>query len=276
MRIIELSGYIEPDRSIIGRAATDADYDEVISEDTSLRIGGVEVLSYRVMRGEMLAIARELSEKSRYTEGQRTSGLKTKSAIYGYMPRNPVRCDWCRATTHSRQDRRLHELSIRYAEMVDALYPDDAGVGFASSDWTLGSSRFSSLSVNVNFAIRYHTDSGNARGMKSNVFIYRKGCSGGRLVVPGARLAFEQKMGALIIFDGHSITHGVTPICGNGVGDIMRSSIVLYTMHRMSHCLPPSEEIARSKSKMSEQAHQKRLGNPRLKELYKEQLRTDL
>lgn len=274
MRIIDLKGYKEPSRDIIGKPATDNDYDEVISSDTSVRIGGVEVLRYQVIRGELLSIAKHLSEKSTYTEGERTSGLKTRSAIYGYMPRNPVRCDWCRVTSQSKKDPYLYRLATRYAEIVEKMYPDQIGIGFVSDDWTMGDSRFCSLNVNVNFAIKYHTDSGNVKGMKSNVFIYRKGCTGGRLVVPGARLAFEQKMGALIIFDGYNITHGVTQIQKTS-NDFMRSSIVLYTMHRMAHCLPPSEEIARSQAKMSEQARQKRLGNPRLKQLYEKQLMED-
>jgi len=274
MNIINLSGYKEPGRDIIGRQATDDDYDDVISSDTILQVNGVEVLRYQILTGRALALAKTLSEKSELTEGERTSGLKTRSAIYGYMPRNPVRCDWCRVTQNTKRHPGLHSLAVEYAEAIDDMYPDDVGAGGISEDWRMGRSRFCSLNVNVNFAIKYHTDSGNIKGMKSNVFIYRKGCSGGRLVVPGARLAFEQKMGALIIFDGHSITHGVTAIKPERA-DYMRSSIVLYTMHMMQHCLSPNEESMRSKQKMSAQAREKRLGNPRLRERYRDQLKNN-
>jgi hypothetical protein len=267
---IAADDYREPDRSIIGVVPSDQDYDRVISTDTVVTIKGREVLRYQVMRGEILSIAKALSDRSEYTDGERTSGLKTRSAIYGYMPRNPVRCDWCRQTANSGKNPGLHDLAARYARLVDDLYPDDDGAAVLE-DWRFPGSRFSSLSINQNFAIKYHTDSGNMKGMQSNVFIYRQGCKGGRLVVPGLRVAFEQKLGALIIFDGFSITHGVTKIKPVSK-DYVRSSIVLYTMSRMAHCLPPEEEQARSKAKMSQQARQKREGNPRLMELYQRQL----
>lgn len=271
MKDMTFDSYKEPDRDIIGKVPTDDDYDEVISSDANIFIKGKEVLRYRVMRGEMLSLAKALSDQAVYSEGERTSGLKTRSAIYGYMPRNPVRCDWCRKTAASSQNKSVHRLAERYAQLVDGMYPDPEDTG-VSDEWRFPGTRFSSLNINQNFAIKYHTDSGNIDGMKSNVFIYRKGCTGGRLVVPGMRIAFEQKMGALIVFDGYTITHGVTKIQPTS-DEYVRSSIVLYTMSRMAHCLPPAQEMARAKSKMSTQASEKRHGNPRLMELYKKQLK---
>jgi hypothetical protein len=262
--------YREPDRKIIGKVPTDDDYDRVISSPCRVIVRGREVLRYQVVRGRLLSIAKHLSDKSEYVQGERTSGLKTRAAIYGYMPRNPVRCDWCRQTSMDSSSRSLYPYVEEYAKMVDDMYPEQDKTE-VHEEWRIAKTRFSSLNINQNFAIKYHTDTGNIKGMKSNVFIYRKDCTGGRLVVPGLRVAFEQKMGALIIFDGFSMTHGVTQIVKTSE-DYVRSSIVLYTMTRMAHCLPPTDEIKRAKEKMSQQAKQKRDGNPRLMELYKKQL----
>ncbi len=56
------------------------------------------------------------------------------------------------------------------------------------------------------------SDTGNFKGVYSNVMILKRGVGGGGLVCPEFDLAFAQDGRALILFDGESVIHGVGPI----------------------------------------------------------------
>ena len=261
---IDIDNYNEDD-SMIGKQPTNEHYDNVISCDTDLYINGIMVLKYRILTGEVLKYANYLNNNAKITSGKRVNGLGVSNDILGFMPRNPTRCNWCRATASSKKNPKNFGAAVKYAEMIDSLY-DCEHDNNVLNDWLLGSSRFSTLNINKNFAIKYHRDSGNIKSQKSNVFICRKNATGGRLVIPHANIAFEQKNGALIIFDGHSIVHGVTPIEIHSGG--YRSSLVLYTMLEMKNCLSPVDESKRAGDRYGEIAREKRNGSPKLRARY--------
>lgn len=263
--------------SMIGKHAADTDYDKMISADTDIYLDDELVVSYRITSGRVLSLAATLSKKSKLTSGKRTNGLSVKNAIYGYLPRNPTRTNYCRPSGASLTAMPLHAIGEEYAQHIAELYssinPDQANIDSGamaarvSDEWRINGTMWSTLNINVNFAIKYHRDTGNWPGVFSNVFIYRQGCTGGNLSIPEMRVALKQQNGACIFFHGGSLIHGVTDIRTTSESFI-RSSIVLYTMRDMQHCKSKTEERASHARRVDEIALEKRQGNPKLRERY--------
>lgn len=278
---IEVLRYTSADlidcESMIGKHARDADYDELISVDTDVYLDDELVISYRVTSGRVLALAATLSKKSELTSGKRTNGLSVKNAIYGYLPRNPTRTNYCRPSSASLTAMPLHAIGEEYAQHISDLYESTNSSQFGVDseaiasrvldEWRINGTMWSTLNINVNFAIKYHRDTGNWPGVFSNVFIYRQGCSGGNLSVPELRIALKQQNGACIFFHGGRLIHGVTDIKTTSK-NFIRSSIVLYTMRDMQHCKTKSEERAAHANRVDEIAREKRDGNPKLRKRY--------
>lgn len=267
---IDIDNYTETN-DFIGKQALIRDYDNLITVDTDIYIDGVLSLEYRVSNGIELSMIKKLVIESNYTGGKRTNGLSVYNAIYGYMPRNPTRCARCRPTSSSKTNVSLHTVAVNYANLIEGKY-SGSKTDSVKSLWLLGKSRFSTLNINKNHAIKYHRDSGNITDYKSNVFIYRTGCIGGDLVLPHAKIALEQKMGAFIIFRGNDIVHGVTPIIPIKK-KYVRASAVLYTMNDMKHCLSYGEESVESANRYDEIANEKRNGNPKLRLRYAKKIK---
>lgn len=262
---------------LIGRQAADSEYDNLVSEDTDIYLDGELVATYRLVNEGVLKLAATLAKKSKLTKGKRTNGLSVQNAIYGYLPRNPTRCNYCRPSGASIQHPGMHDIGVQYARAVNDIYrnanpgqwdADHRKIDVAvAPEWRISDTMWSSLNVNVNFAIKYHRDTANWHGTFSNVFIYRQGCSGGDLVLPELRIAMKQKSGACIFFHGGKLIHGVTPIRATSKNAV-RASIVLYTMKEMKHCKTPEDEALAHASRVDEIAKEKRLGNPKLRKRY--------
>jgi hypothetical protein len=266
---------------LIGREPRNDHYSKLITSDTDVYLDGILIISYRVQAGDALKLAATLSKKSKLTKGKRTNGLTVKNAIYGYLPRNPTRTNYCRPTGSSLNSRPMNEIGSLYAEQMQQLYreanPDRCEADMAlvapdvKVDWRIAGTMWSSLNVNVNHAIKYHRDSANWPGVYSNVFIYRQGCTGGDLVLPELGIAVKQRSGACIFFHGGKFIHGVSQIVETSPHPI-RSSIVLYTMREMRNCSTPDDEYDVHAARMDEIALEKRLGNPKLRARYKSKI----
>ena len=120
-------------------------------------------------------------------------------------------------------------------------------------DYRLVDTPYTTANINVNHAIKYHTDSGNIKGSYSNVLILKEYCTGGELVLPDYRIALEQSDGALCIFRGQEEIHGVMPLKPYKE-NFYRASIVYYTLAQLQHCYPYKEEVTRLNIKKRERA----------------------
>jgi hypothetical protein len=132
------------------------------------------------------------------------------------------------------------------------------------ADWRPTNTPFTTCNFNVNHAIKYHRDSGNFKGVFSNVLILKDGIAGGQLVFPELGIAFEQADGALGIFDGQKWIHGVTALQKTKPNGY-RASIVYYALSGMKDCYPYKEEVARYKKIRVVKEDDAALGNPKLR-----------
>lgn len=244
--------------SLIGCVPSPSEFSAVLEPPVRLRLAGKTVGVYTVLPSPVRKFGHEIAAVVKPTSGRRSQGLRTKSAVFGSLPRVPIRNYYCRLSADSINDpgvwrrvrllaseitaiyrRELPEEFVRHAkETRDAIVPD----------WVIEGTPFTTVNFNVNHAIRYHRDAANQKGVWSNVAILRKGCRGGLLVLPEYGVALSQRDGALILFDGQRVIHGVTPIVGDGY----RVSIVLYALDAFRNCYPFAEELEHAKNHRTE------------------------
>jgi hypothetical protein len=71
---------------------------------------------------------------------------------------------------------------------------------------------------------------------------FKKDIEGGHLTIPELDLAFDIGDQSLLLFDGQSLLHGVTPF-RRTTDAAMRYTVVFYSLEGMWRCEPPGEEL---------------------------------
>jgi hypothetical protein len=137
-------------------------------------------------------------------------------------------------------------------------------------EWKIGKTPFTSGIVNKNNWLKYHFDAGNFKGVLSNMVVFKKGTSGGHLVIPSLNLALAVDDNTLTVFNGQDILHGVSEIHYDDPNGY-RYSIVYYSLEQMWKCDPIDEEIVRIR-KVKTEREQKRLDPEHLADLQKRSL----
>ena len=164
--------------------------------------------------------------------------------------------------------------AFNYSERIAAIYQEHLPEAYAynlrllrenvHADWRPNDTPFTTCNFNINHAIKYHRDSGNFKGVFSNVLILKDGIEGGQLVFPELGIAFEQADGALGIFDGQKWVHGVTALQKLKPSGY-RASIVYYALSGMKNCYPYKEETARFKKLRVEKEERRARGSLELR-----------
>lgn len=238
----------------------------LIDHDADIYVDGKPVVAYRILDESIVGTMRKVSLEAKMSKSNRMNGLPTQSAVYGVMPRSEGRAmEYCRFTnvSHERPDHLaiIRDFNDVLCGIYDSVFPEvyQAAVkaaGAINGDWRWMGGPFLTCNFNVNHAIPYHCDKGNARTGYSNVLILKNRIKGGELVCPGLGVTFSQRDRALIIFDGRTIMHGVRPIeVIPGEGPYYRSSIVYYTLDKCRMCLSRKEEIQRASGRYEGNAH---------------------
>jgi Oxygenase domain of the 2OGFeDO superfamily len=244
------------DSDFLGQIPKHAAYTKLVSEESIFYEGGKPAIVYKIIPRERLESFRRAALASNFIKNLRSRGLPTKSAIYGALPRIVFRHNYCRYTSNTRNQSEYNETVFEFTRYIDELYAEylpeehrhnaELVRGSVHPEWLIEDTPFASVNFNVNHAIKYHRDSGNFKGVYSNVLILKDGMVGGFLVCPEFDMAFAQQDGALILFDGQKIIHGVTPIKAtkdNGY----RCSCVFYALESMKHCYPYKQEMEQAK-----------------------------
>ena len=252
----------------VKRSAMESDYSRLISESCMIldAEGKVKVLYFEL--GEAFDTQEVIwaLQTIKYSTSTRTSGLKTTSAIFGYSPRVTIRRDFCTSTSMATKQRQQHEiicdfgkkLAEIYQEFIPNMYKvhEEATRAKVKDEWIIEGTPFTSGIVNKNNPLKYHFDSGNFKGVYSNMVVFKKSIEGGYLSCPEYDLAFELKNNSILMFDGQSILHGVTPI-RRLRPDAYRYSIVYYSLQGMWKCETVGEELARIKKVKTQREHKR-------------------
>lgn len=209
-------------------------------------------------------------QRVHYQHTQRANGLDTYSRIFGHQPRALPRRDFCTTASLAAEDEAAHALVCSYGREVATYYlryHPDKFVDHAAltdkvlSEWRLKSSPFTSGIINRNNALRYHFDSGNFTGVWSNMIVLRDGATGGMLCCPDYDVRFVLPHNSLLMFDGQSLLHGVTPIELESP-DSVRFSVVFYSLKQMWNCLPVTDELIRARKRRTDREKRRLSGVP--------------
>ena len=108
--------------------------------------------------------------------------------------------------------------------------------------WRIGSTQFTTLTVNANVLGSIHQDKGDFKAGMGGITVHRRGTySGAILGFPEYGVGAELHDGDLILFDPHE-WHGVTEMT-NKSDDAMRVSVVYYMRAKMVDCGTPEQEV---------------------------------
>lgn len=184
-------------------------------------------------------------------------GWEVNSGIIGFFEREPRR-PYCHATAWTDKYRPTFDSRIvPLTELVAKQFSKHCEYGFnhmhkfaqkTPSEWLIGNSPFTTITVNKNFRTACHKDAGDLPGGRSCMTVMSEGnYAGANLVLPSFGIAADVRMGDLIIFDPHEF-HGNTQIVPL-TPKAARYSMVFYYREMMQFCLSPKEELEYAKNR---------------------------
>ncbi len=260
MKVLELHRKELDYKKFIRRTAEESDYETLITESCI----GVE-------NGEVKFIYQELDwntkhvvdalKSIKYQETERSTGLITRSRIFGYRPRQTQRADFCSSASLAKDFPEEHALIAGLAQKIEELYkakaPEKHAAHKAITDekvrgsFKVSGSVFTSGIINKNNPLKYHFDAGNFKSVFSCMPVFKSGVTGGHLALPEYGLGIELKDNSIFMFDGQAIMHGVTPIKYESELSY-RFSIVYYSLKQIWQCLEIDDELARIRQRKME------------------------
>ncbi len=269
MKIIEANPKPVITKDFKLRSALESDCSQLVDYDCLVKVDGIPRILYCKIDADTKFL-RWAVKTIQYEETTRTSGLKTRSAIFGYSPRVVMRKDFCSATAMARNFPKQQHVICTFAKELIKLYEQyfpetlskhyEVTKGKIDDDWTLKGTPFTSGIVNKNNPLKYHHDAGNFKNVLSNMIVLKRGVQGGRLACPEFDIKFECDDNHVVIFDGAQILHGVTPIIKpEGDENCYRYSTVYYSLEQMWNCENVNEEVKRIR-KVKKEREFKRIG----------------
>lgn len=243
-------------KQFIKRTALEKDFKTIIKEPTIVKEDGEIKIIYDILDIDSKSVVEDL-RKIKYTVGKRARGLVSQSRIFGFRPRMVLRGDYCSSTSLAHESPAIHAKVCNLALEIEKYYEKYNPQGYKEhlketdkkikKNWRLQSkSVFTSGIINKNNPLKYHLDTGNFKKVFSLMIVFKEGVEGGYLSCPEYGIGFELKNNSILMFDGQSIMHGVTPIIYTSPQG-HRFSIVYYSLKQMWKCLEIDEELVRIK-----------------------------
>lgn len=232
---------------------------EVYDEGGQLLVVMAELTGYESILGALRRVTyRDTARGLRRIKPKDGSGKRRNDVarIVGFQPRYPLRRDYCTTASLATDQPKEHSTICGWAPRVSEVF---ARVNPEKHTWQkeLVTTKvkpcwriadvFTSGICNRNNALPYHLDTGNFPGAWSGMLAFSRDMKGGLLVMPEYRVAFSFEGAWLILFDGQSVLHGVSPFVRNSTLGY-RYTLVYYALQQMCHCGTPAEELARIRS----------------------------
>lgn len=259
--------FINP-QDFVKRSASTGDFSLLIKKSTIAVDAdtGEIIFVYKLLELDPAKVIRAL-QRIRYEVSTRTRGVKTTSRTFGYLPRNPLRRDFCSTTSLAIESPADHAAVCQYGIAISQLYSEFTPKTYEKhqqimkakvlDEWAIRQTPFTSGIINKNNPLKYHFDAGNFRGMYSCMVGFKKDVGGGFLALPDYDVGVEIASNSVFMFDGQEILHGVTPISRLSA-QAFRYTIVYYSLQQIWKCLPLDGELARIR-KIKTEREEKRL-----------------
>lgn len=263
MQIIELEKRLIKPKDFVMRSAEENDCETLITEDTLVTTGGGKtIIAYLSLKDKVDTDAlRWACLTTKYGTATRTGGLKSQSRTFGYMPRRTLLADFCHESDIKSIGAKQSIVFKDFAKQLEGFYrqhfPEVLEKHYKTveekilPEWRIEGSPFTSGIVNKDNPLKYHRDAGNFKGVFSNMVAFKKDVAGGRLCLPEFGIKFEIADNSLLIFDGQTYVHGVTPIIKLS-GEAYRYTVVWYSLEQLWQCLPLSDEAKRIQTKKTQ------------------------
>lgn len=219
----------------------------------------------------LFGLRSEILKMGKFGSSRRQSGVPSRSRVFGFQPRAPVQQrDFCHGASLKRDYPEVANFLENYAAKVTGVMKEMAPERHAicveatkgiNEAYRLKDSVFTSGIVNQDNPLQYHYDGGNFEETFSVMAVMKHKVSGGHLILPEYDVKIECADNSLLIFDGQSELHGVTPIIKTAK-DSYRYSIVFYSLKALAKCGTHKEElrraqISRTKTEMKRASHEK-------------------
>lgn len=193
----------------------------------------------------------------------RLSGVAVRHRTFGYAPPSYLRRRYgcSRSQFNADYPEAMNVLAefCRTAEHVfrtlaEDVYERTAGavLELIAPAWRIAGTPWTSGIINATAALPYHRDQANVPSSWSAMLGCRDQVSGGLLHLLDYDVYLPVRHGSITIFDGQSVTHGVTPMTIDHAAG-WRYTCVTYAKQLMSHCCPdPAGEARRAALKATE------------------------
>lgn len=198
----------------------------------------------------------EILKSIKFITGWRSWGMLSTSRIFWYSPRVWMRSDYCNSTSLAKETPDYNDYICDYWKTLNSLYKRFAQDKYEKhmeltekvlSNWKIKDTPFTSWIINKNNKLNYHYDAGNFKDVYSCMITIKDWIEGWYLMIPEYNVQVRTFNNSLLMFDGQSVLHGVSPIVKKKP-DAYRYTIVYYSLKGMWKCLEPKEELARVKS----------------------------
>jgi len=218
-----------------GQIAQDSHYDELITESTLIFSKDKVVAAYLTPNIDFEPL-REMLLKVKLS-GTVKNGLRVTARQFGNQKNGP--------TDFQAKCPEAFETLVHYGSDIAMGYDLANPVEFKKhlenskripSESILGSTPFTNGIINKDAVLPYHFDTGSFSGANTCTYNIRKNTSGGYLVMPSLKIAFECADKTICIFDGNLLLHGVTPIRKMS-DDAYRYSVLYYTSEALASAI---------------------------------------
>lgn len=262
-----------------GKQPTEADYDQMVSSPVSIRDPNGNIVAMVInlaTKGTKLAYdainsyvypskARQVASSGATSYVKKKDGtvsgttqlpphLAPLTSIGGYLDRQS-RVPYAHATMLCRDHPDKWKEMLPFIRSVDEIFKTYAPEKYIiqkcvaeeiPSEWIIGRTAFSTITMNKNFSIFYHRDANDLKeglGVMSHLALGKY--EGGQLVIPRFRVALDLKHRDVVLFDVGQV-HGVVPIAG-AWGRFNRITVVHYLRENLLRCGDAAHEVARGK-----------------------------
>jgi len=248
----------DPSRdTLFGRLPEPGDYDAVVSGDADVfdKDTGKHLVCMRRLEPTKAAFLLDACRRLKFGNLQRLGAQKmaSRSVVFGYSPRVPLRRNYCSTCALSRENPEANERLCKWALISDKFVKENAPDFYAwhrgiaeqvKPDWRIHDTIFTSGYVNNTCALTYHIDASEFAGTWNVVTVIKRGARGGLTVLPEYRVALDFKGPTMYAFSAPDLVHGVTEI-EQVDEDGYRFSVIFYTMEQMAKCGTREEELER-------------------------------
>lgn len=255
LKVVRLKRRFINPRDYVKRGALESDFSTLLTESVIAIDDATEeiLFVYKKLDFDTTEMVSALKRVD-YQTSTRSNGLKTTSRVFGYLPRVPMRRDFCTTSSFARDQPSLHATVVKFGQLISSIYEEYTPETYAKhkkvmessvlDEYEIKDTPFTSGIINKNNPLKYHFDSGNFEGMYSLMLGFKQDVSGGFLSIPDYDVGVEICNNSVFMFDGQEIMHGVTPIKRLSTRS-HRFTVVYYSMKQIWNCLPLNEELAR-------------------------------